>query len=56
MGDPLAVHGVERADDMRAKSSASSIATDKECIAGYPECIHLDGKRANRGSERLTRA
>jgi hypothetical protein len=45
MGDPLAVHGVERADDMHAKSSASSIATDKECIAGYPECNHLDRKR-----------
>jgi hypothetical protein len=45
MGYPLAVHGVERADVMHAKSSASSIATDKECIAGYPECIHLVGKR-----------
>ena len=38
------MHGVKRANDMHAKSSASSIATDKECIAGYPECIHLDGK------------
>lgn len=49
MGDPLAVHGVERAGDMHPKSSASSIAADKECIAWHPGMYPL-GRKARYGS------